>query len=320
MSVKFNWMLEELQKLYDLPFFELLSRANQIHATHHKINEIQVCHLISVKTGGCVEDCKYCAQSSRYQTSVKATAMMPYNDVIEDARQAANNGATRVCLGAAWREIKDNKQFEDVLKMIRGISDLGLEVCVTLGMLNKDQALRLKEAGLYAYNHNLDSSESFYKTIITTRTYQDRLDTLDVIEKTGLSVCCGGILGMGETVIDRLQLLQVLCNRSNHPESVPINRLATIPGTPLQDMPVLKVFDMVRIIAIARITMPKTMIRLSAGRLGMTHEEHALCFFAGANSIFAGEKLLTIANRSIDKDDEMFNFFGLQKQKAFANV
>lgn len=306
--------------MYDLPLLELISKSNHIHVQIHKPSEIQVCSLISIKTGGCPEDCKYCAQSSRYQTSVSAQAMMPLAEVLNEAKRAVERGATRVCLGAAWREIRDSKQFEDVLQMIKEITGMGVEVCCTLGMLNDHQAARLKEAGLYAYNHNLDSSEQFYKTIITTRTYQERLATLDIVQQANLSVCCGGILGMGETSMDRLELLITLCRRNPHPESVPINRLSQIPGTPLENQPKVSVWEMIRMIAVARIVMPKTMIRLSAGRIEMAFEEQTLCFLAGANSIFAGEKLLTVANTPIDRDEEMFQLLGLKKRPAFSKV
>lgn len=318
MSIRYDWTLDELEQLYAMPLLELVTKSNHIHSQHHEPGEVQLCTLISIKTGGCPEDCKYCAQSSRYQTSVSAQPMMQYEEVLSDAKKAAERGATRVCLGAAWREVRDSKQFEEVLQMVKGITDLGLEVCCTLGMLKEHQAQRLKEAGLYAYNHNLDSSENFYKTIITTRTYQDRLNTLDIAEKANLSVCCGGILGMGEDPVDRLQLLHTLCTRNPHPESVPINRLSQIPGTPLEDQPKVSIWDMIRMIAVARIVMPEAMVRLSAGRIEMSYEQQALCFLAGANSVFAGEKLLTVANNPIDTDEEMFHILGLKKRPAFA--
>lgn len=318
MVIRYDWTLEELKQLYDTSLLELIRKASHLHNQFHKPAEIQVCSLISIKTGGCPEDCKYCAQSSRYQTSVAAEPMMQYEAVLNDAKKAAAQGATRICLGAAWREVRDSKQFEQVLEMIKGISDLGLEVCCTLGMLKEHQAKRLKEAGLYAYNHNLDSSENFYKTIITTRTYQDRLNTLDVAEKADLSVCCGGILGMGETDIDRLELLLTLSKRNPHPASVPINRLTQIPGTPLGLQPKISIWEMVRMIAVTRIVLPQSIVRLSAGRIEMSDEEQALCFLAGANSIFAGEKLLTVANTAIDKDEKMFQILGLKKRSPFA--
>lgn len=318
MSIRYDWTLEELKELYAMPLIGLVSKSNHLHNQFNEPAEIQVCSLISIKTGGCPEDCKYCAQSSRYQTSVSAQPMMQYEAVLDEAKKAVDRGATRVCLGAAWREVRDSKQFEEVLRMVKGITDLGVEVCCTLGMLKEHQAERLKEAGLYAYNHNLDSSEKFYKTIITTRTYQDRLNTLDICEKANLSVCCGGILGMGEDPVDWLELLLTLCRRNPHPESVPINRLSQIPGTPLQDQPKISIWEMIRAISVARIVLPKVMIRLSAGRIEMSYEQQALCFLAGANSIFAGEKLLTVANTSIDRDEEMFPLLGLKKRPPFA--
>lgn len=318
MFIRYDWTIEELQELYAMSLLELIAKANLLHNQFHKPCEVQVCSLISIKTGGCPEDCKYCAQSSRYQTPVSAQPMMQYESVLNEAKKAIQRGATRVCLGAAWREVRDSKQFEEVLQMVKGITDLGVEVCCTLGMLKEHQAKRLKAAGLYAYNHNLDSSEKFYKTISTTRTYQDRLNTLDIVEKANLSVCCGGILGMGEDPIDRLELLLTLCRRNPHPESVPINRLSQIPGTPLEDQPKVSIWEMVRAIAVARIVLPEAMVRLSCGRIEMSYEQQALCFLAGANSIFAGEKLLTVANTPVDKDEEMFQFLGLKKRPAFA--
>jgi biotin synthase len=317
MQIRHNWTIEELEELYALPLLDLISKANHLHTQFHPPSEVQVCNLISIKTGGCPEDCKYCAQSSRYQTPISAQPMMQYEEVLRDAEKALQFGATRICLGAAWRGVKEGKQFEEVLRMIKGITALGLEVCCTLGMINDSQARRMKEAGLYAYNHNIDTSENFYKTIITTRTFQDRLSTLDTVQKANLQVCCGGILGMGETSLDRLEFLLVLGRRDPHPESVPINRLSQIPGTPLQDRPDFSMWEMLRLIALARIILPKAMVRLSSGRIEMGYEEQALCFLAGANSIFAGEKLLTVANTSLDKDEEMFNLLGLKKRPPF---
>jgi len=319
-EIRHDWTLGELQSFYDMPLLELISKANRTHAAHHEPGEVQVCSLISIKTGGCPEDCKYCAQSSRYQTSVTPQAMMKVDEVMNEARKAAHRGATRVCLGAAWRGVRDGKQFDEVLKMVEGITDMGVEVCCTLGMLNGEQAKRLKEAGLYAYNHNLDTSESYYKSITTTRTYQDRLDTLEVVEGADISVCCGGIVGMGESIEDRLSLLHTLCTRNPHPESVPINKLTQIPGTPLEGQQKVTMWEMIRVIAIARIVMPKAMVRLSAGRIEMSTEDQALCFLAGANSIFAGEKLLTVSNTPVDKDEEMFKLLGLKKRPAFSKA
>lgn len=318
MFLRHDWTFEEIKEIYELPLMELISKSHHLHVQFHIPGEVQMCKLISIKTGGCPEDCKYCAQSSRYQTSIPAQPMMQYENVLNEAKKAIKNGATRVCLGAAWREVRDSKQFEDVLQMIKGIADLGVEVCCTLGMLKDDQAQRLKEAGLYAYNHNLDTSEEYYKTIITTRTYQDRLRTLDVVERANLSVCCGGIIGLGEEPVDRLNLLLTLSKRNPHPESVPINMLTQIPGTPLENQPKIPVWEMIRMVAVARWVMPKSMIRLSAGRIELSYEQQALCFLAGANSIFAGDKLLTVQNTSLDKDDEMFQLLGLKKRPAFS--
>lgn len=312
-----NWTLQKLKELYETPLLKLIFKAMKIHQSFHQEAEIQVCHLISIKTGGCSEDCKYCAQSSRYKTSVSPEKMMDFSTVIMQAKKAAANGATRICLGAAWRGIRNGLQFDEILKMVKGITDLGLEVCCTLGMLDESQAMRLKDAGLYAYNHNLDSSESFYKTIITTRTYQDRLNTLEIAKKSGLSLCSGGILGMGESIEDRLNLLLTLSQKEYFPESFPINRLSPIPGTPLEDLPPLPFWEMLRFVAITRIVLPKTMVRLSAGRIELSLEQQALCFLAGANSIFSGEKLLTVANTSIDRDEEMFKLLGLTMKSAF---
>lgn len=318
MTIRYDWTLKELQNLYDLPLLELISKANAVHTQFHKLSEIQVCSLISIKTGGCPEDCKYCAQSSRYKTAVSAKPMMSYEDVLNEAKKAILNGATRVCLGAAWREVREGRQFDEVLRMIKGVAELGVEVCCTLGMLKEGHAKRLKEAGLYAYNHNLDSSEKFYKTIITTRTYQDRLNTLDIAQKANLSICCGGILGMGESEADRLEFLLTLSNRNPHPGSIPINRLSQVPGTPLENQPAASIWEMIRLIALTRLVLPKSMVRISCGRAEMTFEEQALCFLSGANSIFAGEKLLTVPNSSVEKDERMFQLFGLKRKLAYA--
>lgn len=316
MSVRFNWIIEELQKLYELPLFSLITQSHATHLQFHESGEVQVCTLINIKTGGCSEDCKYCAQSSRYQTSVSAQPMMKYEEVLKDAKKAIARGTTRICLGAAWRGVKDGKQFDEILDMIKSINHEGAEVCCTLGMLKEHHAQQLKEAGLYSYNHNVDTSEKYYTNVTTTRTYKDRLDTLDLVEKAGLSVCCGGILGLGETYVDRLEMLLTLCTRNPHPASVPINRLSPIKGTPAENEPKVAFWEMLRIIAIARIVMPEAMVRLSAGRIEMSIEQQALCFFAGANSIHAGEKLLTVANNNIDHDEEMFQVLGLTKRPA----
>lgn len=310
-----KYSFEDLLSIHDRPLFSLISEAHQVHETNHPLGEIQIAALISVKTGGCSEDCKYCAQSSHYPTSVKAEPMMPYEQVLERAKKAIALGASRICLGAAWREVRDNKQFEEILKMVSGIKALGVEVCCTLGLLKKNQAEKLKEVGLYAYNHNLDSSEEFYPTIISTRSYQDRLQTLDVIEESGLSLCCGGILGMGESKIDRLKMLYTLYQRPLHPDSIPLNRLTPVPGTPLENSNGIEIWDLLRVIATTRILFPKAVIRLSAGRDAMGREQQLLSFFTGANSLFIGEKLLTVGNPLPEKDLEMLEFFGLTQRK-----
>lgn len=305
----------EIEKIYDQPLLELISQAHQVHLQSHPFPAIQLCTLVSIKTGGCPEDCRYCPQSSHYQTVVKAQPLMDQEIVMQLAKEAIKRGSTRVCLGAAWREVKDNHAFEKVISMIQSISAFGVEVCCTLGFLTFNQAQRLKQAGLYAYNHNLDSSEKFYQTIITTRTYQQRLQTLSIAADAGLHICCGGILGMGETKEDRLQLLQTLKNLKTVPQSIPLNCLVAIAGTPLEKQPPLSIWEFVRMVATTRILFPKTMIRLSAGRDQFSEEHHALCFLAGANSIFSGDKLLTINNVFLNQDTHLFNLLGLKKLK-----
>jgi biotin synthase len=296
---------------------QLIVRAAEVHKQHQATAEVQVCTLLSVKTGGCSEDCAYCPQAARYSTGVDAHKMMTYADVVDKALEAKNEGSTRFCMGAAWRNVKDNSDFDKVIDMVKGVNALGLEVCCTLGMLTEDQAARLKEAGLYAYNHNLDTSEEHYGDIITTRTYDDRLTTLNNVEKAGLSVCCGGIIGLGETDEDRIKLLHTLATREKHPESVPVNALVSVKGTPLEGRERVQVWEMVRMIATARILMPKAMVRLSAGRNEMNYEQQALCFLAGANSIFAGDKLLTTPNPEFSADKEMFELLGLKPRESF---
>lgn len=313
-----DWSLEELIDIHNQPLLELIFSSALIHRRHHHSRQVQVCKIISVKTGGCPEDCAYCAQSSRYTTSTSATPMLTIETVMAEARKAAAAGATRICLSAAWRQIRLNKPFELILEMIKGIKALGLEVCCTLGMLDDEAAKKLREAGLYAYNHNIDTSEAFYPKIATTRKFKDRLDTLDIVEKHGLSVCCGGIIGMGESLIDRLQMLQTLSNRPRHPESVPINLLAPIPGTPLEGTAEVKPWELIRMVATARKIMPKAMLRLSGGRSRLSAAEQALCFLAGANSIHTGEKLLTVGTFSFDEDDHMFTLLGLEKMEAYS--
>lgn len=315
--MRHNWKIEEVQRLYDQPLLQLISLAHTTHVTYHSPSEIQVCSLISVKTGGCSEDCGYCSQSSKNQSGVKATQLMSFKTALEEAQKARERGATRICLGAAWRQVRDSKQFDNILEIVKGVSSLGVEVCCTLGMLDRDQAEKLKDAGLTAYNHNIDTSEEYYSKVVTTRTYQDRLKTLDIVQESGLSVCSGGIIGMGETIEDRMKFLLTLATRNPHPESVPINRLVPVKGTPLQDQPRVPFWELVKLIAVARVMMPSSIIRLSAGREELSYEEQALSFLAGANSIFMGEKLLTVANSPIDRDEEMFRLLGLKKLKPF---
>jgi biotin synthase len=308
--------LDEVAAIYRTPVLELIFRAATIHREHHDPAKVQVCVLLSIKTGGCPEDCGYCPQSAHYQTSVKAEGLLDVGEVLAAAERARDQGATRFCMGAAWRQVKDGPQFDRVLDMVRGVKALELEACCTLGMLTPDQARRLKAAGLDAYNHNLDSSEAFYDRIISTRTYKDRLDTLAHVREAGITVCCGGIVGMGETEDDRISLLHTLANLPEPPESVPINALVAVEGTPLAERPNVSIWDMVRTIATARIVMPTSMVRLSAGRLGMTESDQALCFLAGANSIFAGDKLLTTPNPGVDRDRMLFDNLGLVPKAA----
>jgi len=290
---------------------ELIWRAGEIHRAHHSADDIQRCALLSIKTGGCPEDCGYCAQSARYSTPVKAGPLMSVEEVKQRATQAKELGATRFCMGAAWREPRDGPQFDRVLEMVEAVRELGMEACVTLGMLTGEQAQRLKAAGLTAYNHNLDTSRRFYPEVITTRTYDDRLRTLDAVQKAGIAVCCGGILGLGEKEDDRLMMLRELTALEPPPESIPINCLMPIQGTPLAEAPRVDSFEIVRLIAVTRITFPKARVRLSAGRDCMSRELQALCFLAGANSIFFGDKLLTAANPSASADAELFRSLGL---------
>lgn len=315
--IKNNWTLDEIREIYFSPVLELILRGAQAHKQYQATGEVQVCTLLSVKTGGCSEDCAYCPQAARYNTGVDAHKLMKYEEVIGKALDAKNGGSTRFCMGAAWRNVRDNSDFDNVIDMVKGVNALGLEVCCTLGMLTEEQAQRLKEAGLYAYNHNLDTSDEHYGEIISTRTYKDRLETLDNVEKAGLSVCCGGIIGLGETDEDRIKLLHTLATREQHPESVPVNALVSVKGTPLEGREKVQVWEMVRMIATARILMPKAMVRLSAGRNEMSYEQQALCFLAGANSIFTGEKLLTTPNPDFDADKEMFALLGLKPRESF---
>ena len=301
---KNNWTLEELKAKYNLPFNDLLWDAHRVHRKYHDPNKVQISTLMSVKTGGCPEDCKYCSQSIRYDTNVKLEKTLPLDEVLKQAREARDNGASRFCMGAAWRNL-NNSNLGKIVDMIKGVKKLGLESCVTLGMLTSDQAQTLKDAGLDFYNHNLDTSEEYYSKVVTTRTYQDRLNTIQNVRNADIKVCCGGILGLGESHEDRLKLLNVLANLDVQPESVPINKLVRVKGTPLSENQDVDDFDFIRIIALARIVMPYSMVRLSAGRDSMNDQTQALCFFAGANSIFYGEELLTTKNSSIQHDQEL---------------
>ena len=320
-DIRYDWRCEEIRAIHDLPLLDLVFRAASVHRRYHDSDEVQVCKLISIKTGGCPEDCAYCSQSARYETGIESGALMEKETVVEIARRAKENGASRVCLGAAWREARDNAQFGRVLEMVREITALGVEVCCTLGMLSESQAKRLEEAGLYAYNHNLDTSEAYYRTIITTRTYQDRLNTLKNVRETRVTVCCGGILGLGESVADRISLLHTLATMRPHPESVPINVLSKVPGTPLADQPDVPFAETLRMIAAARIVMPGSVVRLSAGRARLGAAEQALCLLAGANSIFSSDtkSMLTRAVPSPDyeADQAMLSLFGLRMRPAF---
>ncbi|HLA53692.1 MAG TPA: biotin synthase BioB [Flavitalea sp.] len=312
-----DWTLEEIHEIYNSPLLELVHRAATIHRKYNDTGEVQVCTLLSIKTGGCSEDCAYCPQAARYNTGVNVQALMKKEEVLEYAEKARAAGSTRFCMGAAWREVRDNRDFDRVLEMVKGVNELGMEVCCTLGMLTEEQAGRLADAGLHAYNHNLDTSADYYGEIISTRKYDDRLRTLDNVRKAGVTVCCGGIIGLGERHEDRINMLSTLANMPVHPDSVPINALVAIKGTPLEDQPKVDVWEMVRMIATARILMPASMVRLSAGRATMSVTEQAFCFMAGANSIFAGEKLLTTPNPSFDEDMRMFDLLGLKPREAF---
>ncbi|MCS6822411.1 MAG: biotin synthase BioB [Microscillaceae bacterium] len=315
--IRTDWTREEIKQIYFQPILELVYQAATVHRQYHTPSEVQVCTLLSIKTGGCPEDCAYCSQSVKYNTNVPVHKLLDLPTVLQKAREAKQAGSTRFCMGAAWREVRDNKDFDKVLEMIRGIKELGLEVCCTLGMLTAEQAQKLKEAGLYAYNHNLDTSEEYYEKIITTRTFQDRIKTLENVRKAGISVCSGGIIGLGETDEDRISMLHTLATLPQHPESVPINALVAIEGTPLAKQKRVSVWEMLRMIATARILMPQAMVRLSAGRLEMPIAEQALCFLAGANSIFAGDKLLTTPNPTFDQDQAMFQLLNLQPRQAY---
>ncbi len=310
LAIRHDWQLDEVQALFALPFNDLIFKAQTIHREHFDPNEVQISSLLSIKTGACSEDCGYCPQSARYDSGLTPEALMPVEAVLQAAQQAKDQGASRFCMGAAWRQPKD-KDVERVIEMVQGVKALGMETCVTLGMLTDAQTLRLKEGGLDYYNHNLDTSEDYYSEVITTRTYQDRLDTLDRVRDAGINVCCGGIVGMGESAVDRAQLLIQLANMSKHPESVPVNMLVQVEGTPLMGAEELDPIIFVRTLAVARIMMPKSRVRLSAGRNNMSDEMQALCFLAGANSIFYGDKLLTTDNPMTNHDLALFERLGV---------
>ena len=310
--MRHDWTKQEVQSVYNLPLLELVFTAQQVHRLYHQAGEVQMCRLLSIKTGGCPEDCGYCPQSAHYQTEVERGAMLDVDEVLTKAREAKNEGSTRFCMGAAWREVRDGKDFDQVVEMVRGVAALGMEVCCTLGMLTEAQAERLAAAGLTAYNHNLDTSPEYYGKIITTRRYEDRLRTLEHVRKAGITVCCGGIIGMGESDEDRASLLHQLACLNPHPESVPINMLVRVEGTPLGEAAPVDPLILVRTIAAARVLMPASMVRLSAGRRSLTREAAALCFLAGANSIFTGEKLLTTPNPEMDEDQQLFRDLGLR--------
>lgn len=319
--IRHDWTLEQARAIYDLPLFELLDRARRVHIQYFDANEVQLCTLLSIKTGGCPEDCAYCAQSSHHEASpIEPQAMLDVDAVVEAARRAKQNGATRFCMGAAWRAVKDGPAFAKVLDMVRKVKAEGLEACVTLGMLTAQQAKQLKEAGLDSYNHNIDTSREFYPQVITTRTFEQRLETVRHVRAAGIGVCCGGILGMGESLDDRMRMLIELSCLDPHPESVPINSLVAVAGTPLANMSKVASLDVVRMIATARIVLPRSRVRLAAGRRQLGRETQILCLYAGANSIFYGDRLLTTANAEPNSDDELLRLTGLRPMPARAQL
>ena len=310
--IRHDWTRDEIRLIHDLPLPELLYRAQTAHRAHHDPEAVQGCALLSIKTGHCPEDCAYCPQSARYETGLDPQGLLSVDEALRAAENAKANGATRFCMGAAWRSAPAGAEFEQVVEMVRGVRRLGMEACCTLGMLDQEQADRLAEAGLTAYNHNLDTSPEFYGQIITTRSYQDRLDTLARVRRSGITVCCGGIIGMGESVEDRLGLILQLARQDPHPESVPINSLVRVPGTPLAERPPVSALDFARVIATARVTMPASIVRLSAGRLELSEEGQALCFLAGANSVFLGDRLLTTPNPAASADERLLSKMGMR--------
>jgi len=319
-EIRHDWTSEEILEIYNKPLMELLYQAATIHRENHDPNLVQVSTLLSIKTGGCPEDCGYCPQAARYHTDIEGNDLMTVQQVKAQALQAKAGGSSRVCMGASWRNVKDGKEFDQVLEMVRTINKLDMEVCCTLGMITENQAKRLAEAGLYAYNHNLDTSEEYYKEVISTRGYEDRIKTIENVRKTNITVCSGGIIGMGEALKDRAGMLVSLSTFNPHPESVPINALVAVEGTPMEEQQTVEIWEMIRMVATTRIIMPKTQVRLSAGRTEMNQEGQAMCFFAGANSIFAGSKLLTTPNPDINEDMKLFETLGLTASKPFINV
>jgi len=317
-GLRHDWTVVEIEAIYSAPIPDLIFRAQTVHRAYHRSGEVQGCSLLSIKTGGCPEDCAYCPQSAHYKTGVEREGLLSVEAALEAARNAKAQGATRFCMGAAWRDVPKGEQFERVLEMVRGVRALGLEACCTLGMLTDEQAVALARAGLTAYNHNLDTSAEFYGEIISTRTYQDRLTTLDRVRRSGVTVCCGGIIGMGESRQERFRLLRELSTLDPHPESVPVNMLVRVEGTPLASQHPVDPLELVRMIAAARILMPASMVRLSAGRLSLSDEAQALCFLAGANSIFMGDRLLTTPNPEADEDRRLFDKLGMRLMTAEA--
>ncbi len=319
-TTRHDWTKEEIIAIYNKPLMELMYEAATVHRLHHDPNEVQISTLISLKTGGCSEDCGYCPQAKRYHTNIETKPFMSVEDVTVQAVKAKEGGSSRVCMGAAWRNVKDGEEFDQVLEMVRTINKMDMEVCCTLGMITENQAQRLAEAGLYAYNHNIDTSEEYYKEVISTRGFEDRLQTIENVRKTNITVCSGGIIGMGESIEDRAGMLKALSTLNPMPESVPINALVPIEGTPLESEKLVEIWDMIRMIATTRIVMPATQVRLSAGRINWSREGQALCFFAGANSIFSGDKLLTTPNNDLNEDMKMFELLGLKNQQPFAKT
>jgi biotin synthase len=322
-TIRHDWTRAEIRTIHHLPLLDLVYQAATVHRRHHDAREMQVCKLISIKTGACPEDCAYCSQSSRYETDITPQSLLKKEAVMEIAQRAKANGVSRVCMGAAWREVKDGPQFDRVVDMVRDVTDMGMEVCCTLGMLSESQAKRLEDAGLYAYNHNVDSSEEFYETIITTRRYADRLNTIQNVRKTNVTVCCGGIIGLGEGIEDRVGMLHTIATMRPHPESVPINILSKVPGTPLAENPDVPFWEVLRMIATTRILMPLSDVRLTAGRAKLNAVEQAFCFLAGANSIFSSETetMLTkaVPSPSYDADKQLLDLLGMTMREPFQN-